>query len=102
MGIEAGLLNLRTVAPLDVEAVAEAASRASLLVVVEDHFETGGLRSVLAELCLTRGLAPEVLSLSFRNRWFRPALLPDVLVVESLTAEAMAERIANAFDRRTR
>ncbi len=101
-GREAGLLNLRTLAPVDVEAVAEAASRAKLLVVVEDHFETGGLRSILAEVCLTRRLAPDVLSLSFPGRWFRPALLADVLAVEGLTAEAMADRISNAFSRRSR
>jgi transketolase len=101
-GLEAGLLNLRTLAPVDVEAVAEAASRAKLLVVVEDHFETGGLRSILAEVCLTRRLAPDVLSLSFPGRWFRPALLADVLAVEGLTAEAMADRISNAFSRRSR
>lgn len=101
-GHETGLLNLRTLAPVDVEAVAEAASRAKLLVVVEDHFETGGLRSILAEVCLTRRLAPDVLSLSFPGRWFRPALLADVLAVEGLTAEAMADRISNAFSRRSR
>lgn len=100
-GHEAGLLNLRTLAPVDVEAVAEAASRAKLLVVIEDHFETGGLRSILAEVCLTRRLAPDVLSLSFPGRWFRPALLAEVLAVEGLTAEAMADRIRNAFSRRS-
>lgn len=101
-GYEAGLLNLRTLAPVDVEAVAEAAARAELLVVIEDHFETGGLRSILAEVCLTRRLSPEVLSLSFPGRWFRPALLADVLAVEGLTAEAMADRISNAFSRRSK
>lgn len=101
-GHDVGLLNLRTLAPVDVEAVAEAAARARLLVTVEDHFETGGLRSILAEVCLSRRLAPEVLSLSFPGRWFRPALLPDVLSVEGLTAEAMADRIRNAVTRRSR
>lgn len=101
-GHETGLVNLRTLAPIDVEAVAEAAARAKLLVVVEDHFETGGFRSILAEICLTRRLSPDVLSLSFPGRWFRPALLADVLAAEGLTAEAMADRIRNAFDRRSR
>jgi transketolase len=101
-GLEVGLLNLRTLAPLDVPAVTDVALRARLVVVVEDHFETGGLTSILAELCLSRRLAPEVLSISFPARWFRPALLPDVLSVEGLTAGAIAERIRNAFDRRTR
>ena len=101
-GLEVGLLNLRTLAPLDLPAVTDVALRARLVVVVEDHFETGGLTSILAELCLARRLAPEVLSISFPGRWFRPALLPDVLEVEGLTAPAIASRIRNAFERRTR
>lgn len=101
-GLEVGLLNLRTLAPLDVPAVTDVALRARLVVVVEDHFETGGLTSILAELCLSRRLAPEVLSLSFPSRWFRPALLPDVLSVEGLTGPAIADRIRKAFERRTR
>ncbi|MHB1046513.1 MAG: transketolase family protein [Thermoanaerobaculia bacterium] len=101
-GLDVGLLNLRTLVPLDVPAVADVALRARLVVVVEDHFEVGGLTSILAELCLARRLAPEVLSLSFPARWFRPALLPDVLAVEGLTADAIAGRIRNAFERRTR
>lgn len=101
-GLEVGLLNLRTLVPLDVPAVTDVALRARLVVVVEDHFEVGGLTSILAELCLARRLAPEVLSLSFPARWFRPALLPDVLAVEGLTADSIADRIRNALARRTR
>lgn len=101
-GLEVRLLNLRTLVPLDVPAVTDVALRARLVVVVEDHFEVGGLTSILAELCLARRLAPEVLSLSFPARWFRPALLPDVLAVEGLTADSIADRIRNALARRTR
>lgn len=101
-GLEVGLVNLRTLVPLDVPAVTDAALRARLVVVVEDHFEVGGLTSILAELCLSRRLAPEVLSLSLPARWFRPALLSGVLATEGLTAEAMADRIRSAFLRRNR
>lgn len=101
-GLDVGLVNLRTLVPLDVPAVTDAALRARLVVVVEDHFETGGLTSILAELCLARRLAPEVLSISLAARWFRPALLGDVLEAEGLTAAAIADRIHTAFHRRRR
>lgn len=99
-GIGAGLLHLRTLAPVDEEAVAASLLSSRLVVTLEDHFESTGLRAIVAGIALDRGLAPQVVSIAFPGRWFRPALLPDVLAAEALTGRALAVRIRQALDRR--
>ncbi len=95
-GIDAGVLNLRTLVPLDEAALLEHAAGARVLVTVEDHFKVGGLFSILAELCLRERLSPLVLPLAL-DRWFKPALLPDVLHTEGFTGPAIAARVRHAL-----
>jgi transketolase len=95
-GVPAALLNLRTLKPIDEAAVVAAARRSRLLVAVEDHFQTGGLYSILAELLVGRGLPCRLHSISLGERWFKPALLADVLAHEGFTGEAIAARVLAA------
>ena len=71
----------------------------SLVVTVEDHFLTGGLRSILAELLLNRHLTTRVLSVGLDDRWFRPATLQRVLEYEESTGRDIAARILAELDR---
>jgi transketolase len=87
------LLNLRTVQPIDEEAIVGAALETSLLVTVEDHFLTGGLYSIVAEVLLRNRLSAAVLPIALPDRWFRPALPPEVLVNAGLTGSLIAEAI---------
>jgi transketolase len=57
-GIEAGVLHLHTVKPLDEEAVLAWAARAGLLLTVEEHVLTGGLGSAVLELLADRLARP--------------------------------------------
>ncbi|MCC7159497.1 MAG: transketolase, partial [Ignavibacteria bacterium] len=50
MGLSVRLLNMRTLKPIDEEAIINAALETSLLITVEDHFLTGGLSSIVAEV----------------------------------------------------
>jgi len=95
-GIDAGVLNLRTLVPFDEAAVLKHTASARLLVTVEDHFKVGGLFSIVAELCLREHVSPHVLPLAL-DRWFRPALLPDVLRTEGFTGPAIAARVRDAL-----
>lgn len=90
------LLNIRTLDPID-EAAILAAADAPLVVVVEDHFRTGGLYSIVAETLLAAGRSARVLPISFPDRWFTPTLLADVLRVEELTADHLVRRILAAL-----
>jgi transketolase len=97
MGISARVLNLRTLAPVDERALLLAAAETPLLVTIEDHFVTGGLFSLVAELFVRRGIATPVVPFALEGRWFRPALLADVLRLEGFDAEALTERIVRAL-----
>ena len=67
--------------------------RSSLIVTVEDHFITGGLYSILAEVLLRNQLTTRVLSLALEERWYRPGRLSAVLEHEGFTGHHIARRI---------
>ncbi|HVY46185.1 MAG TPA: transketolase C-terminal domain-containing protein [Minicystis sp.] len=95
-GTRVRLVNLRTLKPID-EEVLLAATEAKLVVTLEDHFLTGGLYSICAELFLGKRIAPNVLPIALRDKWFQPGLLPDVLRAEGFTGEQIAARITDAL-----
>lgn len=92
-GIAASVVNLRTVVPLDEDAVIRCLDESDLVVTLEDHFETGGLTTMVAELMMRQRLNAPVRSIAFRERWFRPGLLNDVLRFEGMTGEAIADTV---------
>jgi transketolase len=92
-GLSVGLLNLRMVRPIDEAAISAAARRCRLLVTLEDHRVLGGLYSIVCELLVSRGLSAAVLPLGLEERWFRPALLPDLLAREGFAAAQIAQAI---------
>ncbi len=92
-GLNARLLNLRTLWPIDEQAILQAARETRLLVTIEDHFLTGGLYSILSELLLRKQISVPVLPIALEQRWFRPALLPHVLAHEGFTAPQLVDRI---------
>lgn len=92
-GIGVRLVNLRTVKPIDEAAVLQAISATKLIVTVEDHFLSGGLYTILAEICLRNRLAPNVLPIAFDNRWFTPGRLGEVLEHEGFTGSQLADKI---------
>jgi transketolase len=92
-GVSVRLINLRTLKPIDEETVVRAARETSLLVTIEDHFQTGGLYSILGELFLRHNLGVSVHPIALRERWFKPALLNDVLAYEGFTGEQIAHSV---------
>jgi transketolase len=96
-GVPVRLVNLRTLEPVDEEAVADAVRAAELVVTVEDHLHRGALHTIVAELCLARRLAPRVLAIDLGSSFFKPAPLAAVLEHERLGGSAIAERILDAL-----
>ncbi|MCZ7602021.1 MAG: hypothetical protein M5R37_04100 [Melioribacteraceae bacterium] len=92
-GYRVRLINLRTPKPIDEDAVLNAANDCKLLVTLEDHFVTGGLFSILSELLLKNKMTADVLPIALMDKWFKPALLNDVLEYEGFTAIQVAEKI---------
>ncbi|MFO0757340.1 MAG: transketolase C-terminal domain-containing protein [Byssovorax sp.] len=98
-GLSVRLVNLRTVKPIDEQAVLESIAQTKLTVTVEDHFLTGGLFSIVAELCLTRGVSGRVFPMALRDRWFTPGLLQSVLEHEGFTGAQIAATIKKELSR---
>jgi transketolase len=92
-GLSVRLINVRMPKPIDEDAVLSAARETSLVVTLEDHFLTGGLYSIVAETLLRHGQTADVLPFALDERWFRPALLDEVLRCEGFTGEQIAARI---------
>lgn len=90
------VVSMRTLKPVDVEAILEAARTSELVVTVEDHFLTGGLASIVAETLMTHRIAAPVLTIGFAT-WFKPGRLNEVLEHERLSAPAIAGRIRERF-----
>ncbi len=91
-GLSVGLVNMRSLKPVDEHAILNAA-KSNLLVTVEDHFLTGGLYSIIAEVLLKHQATARVLPFALNEKWFKPSLLPNVLQNEGFTGKQIAEKI---------
>ncbi len=92
-GLSVGLINLRTLKPIDEEVIIKATKNSKLIVTLEDHFITGGLFTIVAEIFLKNKIMCDVLPVALNDKWFKPALLQDVLEYEGFTGGRIAEKI---------
>lgn len=99
-GIEARLVNLRMVAPLDEDAVLAAARACRVLVTVEDHLLVGGLYQAVCEVLVRHGVSVPVVPMGLDGRWFRPGRLADVLEHEGFTVPHLTRRLREALEAR--
>jgi transketolase len=91
-GLSVGFVNMRSLKPVDEQTILNAA-KSNLLVTVEDHFLTGGLYSIIAEVLLKHQTTARVLPFALNEKWFKPSLLPNVLENEGFTGKQIAEKI---------
>ncbi len=97
-GLSVGLVNMRSLKPVDEEVIIRVAKQSELVVIVEDHFTTGGLFSIVAEVLLKNQLAANVQPLSLNEKWFRPARLTEVLQYEGFTPERIAAQAEHLLE----
>lgn len=93
-GVSVRVINLRTVKPVDEAAVVHAVTTVPVVATVEDHFGTGGVRSIVADIVANVAARPRLVSVSCGERWFTPAMLPDALWSAGFTAGEIAARIS--------
>jgi transketolase len=96
-GLSVQFVNVRTPKPIDEAAVVTAARKARLLVTVEDHFVTGGLATITAEVLLKHRVLAHHLAVGFDGRWFTPTLLGPAIEAEGMTGPQLADRIRAAL-----
>ncbi len=98
-GKSVGVVNLRTLKPIDRETLIKTCKQSFLTVTLEDHFVTGGLYSILSEILIEEEVIYKVLPIALNDNWFKPTLLPDILEYEGFTGEAIAEKISIELDK---
>jgi transketolase len=92
-GIQARVINVSTIKPLDEETVLKAARETRLLVSVEEHSIIGGLGSALAECLAEQGGLPRLARLGVRDEFGESAVAEELLVRHRLTGPLIAEDV---------
>jgi 1-deoxy-D-xylulose-5-phosphate synthase len=91
--LDATLINMRFVKPLDREAVLAAASSHARLVTVEENAVAGGAGSAINELLAAEGVAAEVLNIGLEDCFVEHGTREECLHLAGLDAEGITARI---------
>jgi len=99
-GIEAHVLHVPTLKPLDVEGVVAAAERTDLVVTAEEHSVIGGLGGAVAEV-LSEHRPTRVHRIGIADRYTESASDAELLDMVGLSAERVAQRVLQLLARET-
>ena len=94
-GIDAGVINIHTVKPLDTELIVEAAKRSGAIVTAEEHSIIGGLGGAVAE-ALAESCPVPVLRVGVEDKFGRSGKVPELLEIYGLTAKNIADKARKA------
>jgi transketolase len=98
-GIEAAVINMSTVKPLDLGAVLTAAGTTGAIVTVEEHTVIGGLGSAVAEALVEHAPVPMV-RLGIRDRFGESGLPEELLVKYGLTPGEIVRAVKDVVRRK--
>jgi transketolase len=98
-GMEATVLNVPTIKPLNTAGILDAAVGKRLSVTMEEHWISGGLGSAVAETLTEVRDTPPLLRLGVRDRFGQSATADELLEHYGLTPKQMAETILQAVSR---
>jgi transketolase len=92
-GIEASVLNVPTIKPLNNQAILEAAANKKLCVTMEEHWISGGLGSAVAETLAEVHGMPPLLRIGVHDAFGQSATADELLAHYGLTPDSMAKSI---------
>ena len=95
-GISAGVINIHTVKPLDVELLTKAAKATGAIVTAEEHSVIGGLGAAVCE-ALAETCPVPVTRVGVEDRFGKSGKVPTLLEEYGLTAENIAEKARRAI-----
>lgn len=90
-GIDAAVINMATIKPLDSALVIEAAKKTGLVVTAEEHSVIGGLGSAVSE-CLSENCPTPVLRVGVNDVYGRSGPAKELLGLFGLDAKAIADK----------
>jgi transketolase len=97
-GIDAGVLHVPSLKPVDAPAIAAAAAAVPLVVTAEEHSVLGGLGGLVAEI-VTSNVPRRVERVGIEDMWGESAPNAWLLDRHGLTPERVAERVRRALGR---
>lgn len=101
-GINAGVVNMRFVKPLDVRQLINAGETFSLIVTLEDNVVSGGIgEEIAATLAVNSKRTPEILNIGWPDKFIEHGTCEELYEKYGMNAEAIAERIIKKLERQT-
>lgn len=91
-GIDAEIISLNTIKPLDEELILASVKKTKLAVVVENHSIIGGAYSAVSEL-LTRKLPTKVLPIGINDEFGQTGKFKELMNVYKLDSKSLSEKI---------
>ena len=92
-GIEAAVVNMRFIKPLDTELLGEMARTKKLLITAEENVLAGGFGSAVAEYLADHGIEVPLLRFGIPDRFIEQGTRRELLSLCGLQPDEMAERI---------
>ena len=96
-GIDAAVINMHTVKPLDTDVVDKYSDSAKLIVTVEEHGKIGGLGGAIAEYNATKSETPRQLFIGLPDAYGKAGEYDYLLDKYGLTAEKISDQIKSAL-----
>ena len=94
-GIDAGVVNIHTIKPIDASLITECAKRSGAIVTAEEHNIIGGLGSAVAEVVAETCPVP-VLRVGVEDSYGRSGKVPELLEIYGLTSANIVEKARRA------
>ena len=95
-GIDAGVINIHTIKPLDTEILVNAAKMSGAIVTAEEHNIIGGLGAAVCE-ALSESCPVPVLRVGVEDKYGRSGKVPELLEIYGLTATNIAAKAKAAI-----
>ena len=95
-GIDAEVINIHTIKPLDTDLIAASAKKTGAVVTAEEHSVIGGLGGAVCEALSERFPCP-VLRVGVQDAYGRSGRVPELLEIYGLTAKNIAENAKKAI-----
>lgn len=90
-GINARVLNMHTIKPIDKEAILAAVNDTRRIITAEDHTVIGGLGSAVAEVVIEAGKACAFRKLGLQDKFSKIGLHEDLMAMHEIDAEGIVK-----------
>ncbi len=99
MGINAEIINIHTIKPIDEESIINSAKKTGAVVTAENHNIIGGLRSAVSEV-LTENCPVPLRSVGIRDSFGQVGKMPYLKEVYNMTSKDIVESVISAMEAR--